>query len=121
MKKDVTALYLTGRALQDFRAIESYSIEKWGLATARKYLDKIEFALSLIKDQPDILRTDNQISNNLSFYRIEKHFLVFSIGKKRIILLAIVHVSRDLPEMINVLLPSFKLEIAQLEGRIGEN
>lgn len=112
------ALYLTDRSLKDYRAIESYSQNKWSKAVSKQYLSKLELALELVSKNPEILRSDIVGFENLSFYRVEKHFLIFFLGKKEILLLTIIHSSRDLPAVLNEMLPSLRLEVEQLEKKL---
>ena len=43
---------LTQRAILDIQEIESLSIEKWGVDTASDYLQSIENALNLLRENP---------------------------------------------------------------------
>ena len=58
-------LFLTERALQDVRDIESYSIEQWGKQAAGKYMARIEAALDRIVERPELLQR-NRTSPSLS-------------------------------------------------------
>lgn len=48
-------ILLTKRALQDIRDLESYSVERWGRATARKYVDHVLAVLHTSMDTPSRL------------------------------------------------------------------
>lgn len=118
MKKGQKEVFLTERSIKDFLEIESYSIRQWGKSVANNYLKKINFPLTLISENPEILRSDGTFFGALCFYRVEKHFLIFSLGKRRIILLTIAHASRDMPARLEELLPYLKIELKQLEERL---
>ncbi|MCA9465736.1 MAG: type II toxin-antitoxin system RelE/ParE family toxin, partial [Nitrospira sp.] len=47
---------LTDRAHYDLQEIEDYSLKKWGRKTADRYLEDIQTALSLLEENPELLR-----------------------------------------------------------------
>ncbi len=69
-------LKLTDRAHYDLQEIEDYSFQRWGRKTANRYLEDIQTALSLLQENPDLLRNKSDISSQFKFYRVREHFLV---------------------------------------------
>ena len=106
-------LGLSRRALRDVEEIRRYSVERWGQRVAEDYLDDIEEALDRLRENPDLLRTKPEFSPHLRFYRVQRHFLVCSMIKQNIYVLAVKHGSMDLPNRLAELEPRL-LEEADL-------
>lgn len=114
-----TRILLTERALQDIRDIETYSIERWGAATARKYIDGIESALDRIVEKPDLVREEPQFAASLRFYRVQKHVLVCDVQDDAIYVLTVVHTSMDIPSRLAKLRPQLALEARLLHEKLS--
>lgn len=112
-------LLLTERALDDLAEIESYSIAQWGKKRAAQYLMEIETALSLIQEKPGLLKSNEPLHETLSFYRVNKHILVCDIQEKSILVLTVIHSSRDIPSRLFELQPTLHAEVELLRGRIA--
>ncbi|WP_376753613.1 type II toxin-antitoxin system RelE/ParE family toxin [Candidatus Nitrospira neomarina] len=56
---------LTDRVHYDLQEIERYSLQRWGRKRANRYLADIQTALSLLQEDPDLLRHDSNISTSL--------------------------------------------------------
>lgn len=111
-------LLLTDRSLHDIAAIEQYSIEQWGKKTAAKYLARIEEALSLIQESPNVLRQEETIHPFLRFYTANKHILVFDIQSNEIILLTVFHGSMDIFSCLARLEPTLAAEVELLHRKL---
>lgn len=106
------SLYLTERALHDIASIERYSIKQFGQSTANQYLDKLEASIGRILAEPDVLREEPAFHDSLKFYRVEKHLLVCETGiEGRIIVIAVIHASMDIPARLAELEPKLALEV----------
>lgn len=101
----MAGLALSRRAALDLVEIERYSIGQWGKKVAAGYLSEIENALRRLKEHPGLLRAKAEISENLKFYRVGRHFLVCAIEEENIYVLAVKHGAMDLPERIAELEP----------------
>lgn len=112
-------IFLTERALQDIRAIGSYSIERWGNETAQKYVDKIEAALGRIFERPDLLRNEPDFAESLKFHRVEKHVLVCDVRDKNVYVLTVLHTSMDIPSRLAKLQPQLSLEVRLLHEKLA--
>lgn len=117
-KKSRLKLLLTERALDDIRAIESYSIQKWGKLTAKKYLLEMEQAFLWLQDNPQLLRPDESLHPHLHFYRVNQHQLVCDRDEKGIYVLTVLHASRDIPSRLAELEPTLGLEIDLLRQQL---
>lgn len=103
-------LGLSRRALLDIQEIEAFSIEKWGHAVAAEYLQSIEEALNLLRENPVLLQSKPEISDSLCFYRVRQHQLVFAVFDESLFLLTVKHGAMDLPNRIAELEPSLTEE-----------
>lgn len=93
-------LELSRRALRDIQEIETYSIEKWGKSVADEYLNSIEGALNLLRENPNLLRSKPNVSDSLCFYRVREHFLVCALIDDSVFVLTVKHGAMDLPNRI---------------------
>ncbi len=112
-------LFLTERALQDIREIETYSIERWGADTAERYVTQIEAALDRVTERPDLLREEPEFCDVLRFYRVEKHVLVADVQDRAIYVLTLLHTSMDIPRRLAELLPQLSLEARLLHDKVA--
>lgn len=111
-------LLLTDRALGDLRDIERFSIENWGKRTADKYLADIELALQRVWENPDLLLQHPDVSADLRFHRVNKHWLVCDVRPDAIVVLTVIHGSMDLPNRLAVLQPTLSSEIELLHAKL---
>jgi toxin ParE1/3/4 len=109
---------LTYRAMLDLNKIHEYSVQAFGQKTAEKYLDDIETALSLIKEQPKLLVLKKGASKFFQFYPVRNHYLICTRVKDVVIVLTIKHCQMDLPERLNELEPSLQQEAELLYKRL---
>ena len=91
---------LTHRAHLDLVTIQDYSQKQWGKKIAGRYLDEVEAALNRLRNAPGLLKSKNDMSSHLKFYPVGKHFLICDYTEDRIIVLSIMHASRDMPNRI---------------------
>lgn len=116
----MSELVLTQRALEDIRGIEAFSVERWGQATADKYLDDIDAALSRLQQMPALLREEPEIVCGLRFYRVQKHYLVCDVIDDRIYVLTVMHCSMDLPARLSDLEPTLAAEVTLLHTNLQQ-
>jgi plasmid stabilization system protein ParE len=114
----VTQLLLTQRALRDISEIEAFSIEHWGKPAASRYLADLEQALVRLQEQPDLLRPEADFHSDLRFYRVHKHLLVCDVQPKAILLLTVIHDSRDIPSRLAELEPTLAAEVELLRDKL---
>ena len=120
MSKRKAKLLLTERALSDIREIEAFSVERWDKKTAARYISDIEAALTRIQDKPDLLRTEENLSPHVHFYRVNKHLLVCDRLASSIIVLTVIHASRDIPNRLAELLPTLSTEVELLHRQLEQ-
>ena len=107
-------LGLSRRALLDIQEIEAHSIEKWGDTVAAGYLQSIEDAMNLLRENPSLLKAKPGVSDSLCFYRVQKHFLVCAAFEDRIFVLTVKHGAMDLPARLAELEPQLSHEAEML-------
>ena len=118
-KKARSKLLLTQRALHDVAEIERYSIEHFGRKTAAKYLRDVEAALSLLQENPGLLRAEEDLHPQLRFYRVHKHLLVCDVQPGVVFLLTVIHASRDIPSRLAEMQPSLAQEVEMLHRKLA--
>ena len=111
-------IQLTDRAHYDLQEIADYSLQRWGRMVANRYLEDMQTALSLLQENPELLRDKSEISTAFKFYRVREHFLVCSKLKDVLLVLTISHGQMDLPSRITKLEPTVVQEAALLHQRL---
>ena len=109
---------LTDRAHYDLQKIEDDSLQRWGRKIANRYLEDIQTALSLLQENPDLLRNKSDISTRFQFYRVREHFLVCTRLKNVLFVLTIKHGQMDLPIRLGELEPTLVQEANLLHQRL---
>jgi plasmid stabilization system protein ParE len=117
-KSAAAKLLISERALRDIAGIEEYSVSKWGKRAAAKYVSEFEAALVRMQQTPELLRLEESFHPRLSFYRVNKHLLVCDMQPKTIVLLTVIHVSRDIPSRLAELAPTLATEVELLHQRL---
>lgn len=120
-KRPSARLLLTSTAIQDLVAIEEFSIAQWGKSVAADNLADLEQALARIQANPELLRPEVGFHPQLSFYRVNKHFLVCERQSKTIFLLTAIHASRDIPSRLTELAPTLAAEAELLERQLRQS
>lgn len=113
-------LLLTERARSDIREIETYSIAEWGKRTASNYISDLEAALMRVQERPDLLRPEEGLHPKLCFYRVNKHLLVCDVQRKAIVVLTVIHASRDIPSHLAELVPALTAEVELLHKKLSQ-
>jgi len=109
------SVYLTDRALRDIKGIDEHSLERFGKRVATQYLGKLEAGISRISENLNLLRQEIPFHGSLKFYRVEQHLLVCETAMEgRIIVLAVLHASMDIPSRLGELEPILQLEAEML-------
>lgn len=114
----MTTIRLTYRALEDLDQIYISSFEKWEESVADKYIDHIEECLQLLKEYPRLLKINDNISNRFKVYPAGKHFLVCDLIDTDIYVLTIQHMSTDLIQTLQELVPTLEEEARVLYERL---
>lgn len=112
-----TKVFLAERAIADLREIEACSTEKWGKATAARYLDGFDKFFTLVEAEPGILMATPVIESLLT-HTVEKHVVVCTKWNDDVLVLTIVHSSRELITHLDRLLPTLRSEVEILKKRI---
>lgn len=117
-RKQPAAIALAERAISDLRAIEEYSVERWGNKVADRYFEEIVAALDRLSDAPGLLREEPALASGLHFYRVRKHVLVCDSRDATIIVLAVIHSAMDLPARLAELEPRLISEAEILHEKL---
>lgn len=110
---------LTNRAIRDLHGIEIYSTAQWGAQVADRYLSDLQSGIDLLRHSPDLLRSEPNISQAFSLYRVRKHCLICQRLQGIIGVLAVVHGAMDLPTRLAELQPTLIAEAQILAAELG--
>lgn len=86
---------LSSSAEYDFREIGIYTLKRWGFKQAEQYVLKLEAAFAKIGDNPRIGINCNDIRDGYRRYTVESHHIYFHVVENRVVIIRILHQSRD--------------------------
>ena len=111
------AIYLTRRAAYDLREIHAYSSRKWGEQTASQYVSDLyaAFAAAAANPESGILRQHR--STPFLMVSARSHFVIFERLETGIVILTLLHQTRDIEKWITHLTPDFLREVSALRAR----
>ncbi len=96
MKSKPDKLFLTPEAESDILDILSYTIERWGAPQAEAYLGKLYAGFEMLIDNPLVGVSRDDILPGYRSLRIEKHFALYVPQDRRISVIRVLHVNRDI-------------------------
>lgn len=108
---------LTDRAKEDIHSIYNYSVEKFGITVADKYIDGLEYSLSILSEQPDLLLNKPNISPHYQLYQSGSHWLICEKQEDTIYVLTLKHTSLNIIEKLTELKPMLQKEIEIVKRR----
>jgi toxin ParE1/3/4 len=120
-KSATTKLLLTQRALRDLADIEVYSVEQWGKRTASRYLSDLEAGLKRIRENPELLRSEEGFHPALRFYSVNRHVFVCDVLPDVIFVLTVLHGSMDIPSRLLELSPTLSMEVELLHRKLQQS
>ena len=112
-------VFLTDRALTDLQEIESYTFGQWGETRAAKYVDAFDRCFALVESEPGIL-LPIPIVDNLLTHCVESHIVVCTKWNIDVLVLTIVHASRDLLPHLDRLLPTLRSDVELMKKRLDQ-
>lgn len=108
---------LTDRAKEDIHSIYNYSVEKFGISVADKYIDSLEYSLSILSEQPDLLLNKPNISHHYQLYQSGSHWLICEKQGDITYVLTLKHTSLNVIEKLTELMPMLQKEIEVVKRR----
>ena len=113
-------ILLTDHFYDELDKIIEFSTNEWGSNKAKEYVEDIDDALKLIRENPDVLSTRETISPNFNSYLVNKHWLICHRSNETIIVLTILHTSRNVIDHLTEFEPNLIQEIKTLAHRLNE-
>ena len=109
--------FLTRRAQLELLDIEAFSIKKWGEAQTDLYIAELYEAFGYMASNPDVGKVRRDRS--FPFYMVSagRHFAVYKVTEKGIIIATILHSRRNIEGIIQSMAYALTKEIEALEKR----
>lgn len=114
----MTKIHLSDRALNQFKDIFEFSQTRWGSARAKQYIRGFEDAFQLLRDNPKILKHNKNISSRFYAYHAQKHVLICDVIDQDVFVLDISHVSMNLMDHLQKIVPTLDAEAKALHKLI---
>ena len=92
---------LTATAERDFREARRWSLSRWGKELTRQYFIDLHEGAEALAQNYSVVHQMADLSG-LSVYPVREHYLVYvSIGNNRIVIVALIRQTRDVPAILN--------------------
>jgi toxin ParE1/3/4 len=91
---------LTWEADQELEHVFDYTEEHFGLDQALKYIYELEALFELLCDNNTLGRERNEIKPGLRSFNKESHIVFYRIANGQVIIVRVLHVSRDMPNFL---------------------
>jgi toxin ParE1/3/4 len=89
---------LTNEADADLEDIFDYTVKRHNQDQAIRYLSNIEDVFFQLCKHPNLGRLRNDIKENIFSFSIEKHIIFYKIDTDKLIIIRVLHGSRDMPK-----------------------
>ncbi len=99
---------LSERAAQDIADIYVYSHTRWGEERADAYVESLYRGLKQLAARPDRNTSRNKRSAPFRMTAVQQHFILFEMLNDEVIILAILHQSRNVEKHVAKLTPGFR-------------
>lgn len=98
-------LKLTRLADQDFDQILDYTMVTWGESQFRKYRDLMFEASAAVTDDPFLVKSKarDDLYQGIRTFPVGRHFLIYRISQRDVIVVRILHQQMNLPEHLDAL------------------
>lgn len=111
---------LTRRATRDLNGVFDYTLERWDMAQARKYVLDIEGSFQQIVQDPDIGLHRMHRSAPFRMVREQSHFIVYDVHGGWIVIAAVPHARADIEGLVRDMTPDYRRELEALRARFPE-
>ncbi len=106
---------LSERAAQDIADIHAYSTANWGEEKADEYAQAIYLALEQLAANPNQNTSRNRRSAPFRMAAIRQYFILYEIVDDEVIVLTIMHQTRNVEKHVAKLTPGFKKLVARMK------
>ncbi len=107
--------FLTRRAILDLEDIYDHSLEKWGEKVADHYIEALYEVFDQITKNSELGKRKQKRSHPFLMVSAKKHFVIYDVFPKGVIILTLLHQVRDIENIIRKLDSSFIKEINDLK------
>lgn len=84
------------KARNDLNEIWHYSESRWGEAQADAYLREIDARIALLREQPDLGKSAEDVRAGYRVLRANRHLIFYKVSETRIDIFRILHERMDL-------------------------
>jgi len=91
----VTGYKLQPEAEKDLEDIWNYTVEKWGVEQAIRYVDELDLAFQLLARTPLISRERVEFTPPVRIHHHKKHLIVYLVRETNIIIVRVLHDSME--------------------------
>jgi toxin ParE1/3/4 len=87
---------LLPKARADLEDIWLYSVNKWGVAQAEKYLEELEQSFKFIAENPELYPERDEFTPPVRILHHGRHLVVYLVKKDHILIIRVLHDSMDI-------------------------
>ncbi|MBR9906908.1 MAG: type II toxin-antitoxin system RelE/ParE family toxin [Gammaproteobacteria bacterium] len=90
---------LTSKALGDLLKIQEYTLAQWGTEQSHLYNQRIEAALNLLSEFPNLGKPNTKLEYSMRMYSVASHTIFYRVKSNMLVVHGILH-QRMLPHRI---------------------
>lgn len=110
---------LTKTAEKDFRAAKQWSLNRWGKALTKRYFEDLHAGAEWLAENCQKVSTKQHMGDlqGLAVHAIREHYLVYvPWGEQKIVIVALIRQTRDVPKILKENAFVFRRELADLDS-----
>lgn len=73
-----------------------YTVDKWGVTQAEKYLEELEQSFRLLAENPDLCRERDEFTPTVRIYHSGRHLIVYLEKEDHILIVRVLYDNMDL-------------------------
>jgi toxin ParE1/3/4 len=93
--------FLTHRAMRDLLEIEAYSLEAFGAARTRRYMDDLYKVFNNLAENPNLGNLRRHRSEPFLMAPAGQHFVIYQISGQGIMIITLLHARRDIEGILD--------------------
>lgn len=104
MGRATKTYFLTPMARRHLREAKAWSLARWGPEQTREYFNALHEAARDLARHPTSHHSRDELDGGtgLRLYPFREHFLVYEpVGQNRIVIVAVIRQTRDIPEILS--------------------
>lgn len=92
---------LRPKAEKDLEDIWNYTVKRWGIEQAVKYIDELDEAFGILAGSPHICRERPEFDPPVHIHHHKKHLVIYMMEDSSIFILRVLHENMDIDAQLD--------------------